>query len=203
MNGYERRTEMKKDRIRFATLELFSLYDTDKISMADIAKKAGVAPATIYNYFGPKEELVKNTIIYFIEKKWDTLKRALESDLSFPKLMEQIIFTRNELEDKIDLDVLNKLISTNPDPEIKSFIDDFYNNRFPNAILKFIEKGREENYIHEKFSNEAVMIYLQTYRDMAHHPELLSNKNTALLKELYTMMLYGLAGKHFNENHDE
>lgn len=195
MNGYKRRTEKKKDRIRYSALELFSLHGADKTSIAKIAEKAGVAPATVYNYFGTKEELVRNTIIHFIEKKWDSLKGMLESDLPFPKLMEHIIFTREEITAQINLDSLNDLINTNTDPEVKNFIDDFYHNKFPNAILQFIKKGRREGYIHKELSNDAVMLYLQMYRDVAHHPDLLSNKNKGLLKELYSMMLYGLAGQ--------
>ncbi len=195
MDGYERRTKKKKNKIRYSALELFSLHGVDKTSIAKIAEKAGVAPATIYNYFGNKEDLVKDTIIYFINKKWDSLKYMLESDLPFPKLIEEIIFTREEITGQINLDLLNDLINTNVDPEIKNFIDDFYNNKFPNAILQFIDKGRREGYIHKELSNDAVMLYLQMYRDIAHHPDQLNNKNKDLLKELYSMMLYGLAGQ--------
>lgn len=195
MNGYELRTEKKKDRIRYSALELFSLHGVNNTSIAKIAEKAGVAPATVYNYFGTKDQLVKNTVIYFIEKKWDTLKRILDSDMPFPELLEHIVFTREELTDKISLDFINELINVNPDYEMKRYIDEFYNNRFPDAIHRFIDKGRTEGYIHKELSNDAVMLYLEMYRDAAHRPDLLSNKNKNLLKELYSMMLYGLAGQ--------
>lgn len=196
MNGYERRTEKKKDRIRYSALELFSLHGADKTSVAKIAEKAGVAPASVYNYFGTKEDLVKDTIIYFIEKKWDTLKEMLESDLPFPELIQHIIFIREEMTGQINLDLLNDLINTNPDPEVKHLIDDFYHHKFPNAILQFIDKGRREGYIHSELSNDGVMLYLQMYRDTIHRPEVLRNQNKGLIKELYQMMLYGLAGKN-------
>ena len=32
----------------------------DKISVSDIVKKAGVSRMTYYNYYGPKDELVKD-----------------------------------------------------------------------------------------------------------------------------------------------
>lgn len=200
MNGYERRTERKKDKIRYATLELFSLQGIEKTSIAKIAEKAGVAPASVYNYFGSKEDLVKDTITYFIEKAWDSLMGKLESNLPFPKLIEHIIFTREEIAGHMNLDLLNDLIHTNADPEIKQFIDDFYHNKFPNAILQFIDKGRREGYIHHELSNDAVMLYLQMYRDTAHRADLLNNRNKDLLRELYSMMLYGLAGQPIDKN---
>lgn len=199
MNGYERRTEKKKNKIRHSALELFSVHGVDKTSIAKIAEKAGVAPATVYNYFGTKEDLAKDTLIYFIDKKWTSLKEMLASDLPFPELIEEIIFTREEIAGQINLDLLNELINTNTDPEVKRFIDDFYHNKFPKAIHQFIDKGRREGFIHKELSTDAIMLYLQMYRDAAHHPDLLSNKNKGLFKELHSMMLYGLAGQPTNK----
>ena len=47
MNGFERRTEQKKDKIRTAALELFCTYGPDKTSVNEIAQKAGGSPASI------------------------------------------------------------------------------------------------------------------------------------------------------------
>lgn len=41
MNGYERRTELKKDKIRTAALELFCQYGPDKTNINEIAQRAG------------------------------------------------------------------------------------------------------------------------------------------------------------------
>lgn len=124
----------------------------------------------------------------------------MASDLPFPKLIEEIIFTREEIAGQINLDLLNELINTNTDPEVKRFIDDFYHNKFPNAILQFIDKGRRECYINHELSNDAVMLYLQMYRDTAHRADLLNNRNKDRLRELYSMMLYGLAGPPIDKN---
>lgn len=83
MNGYERRTELKKDKIPTAALEPFCAYGTDKTSINEIAQKAGVAPASIYNYFGSKEGLVKDTVINLFESSWKAKKELWESDLPF------------------------------------------------------------------------------------------------------------------------
>jgi len=47
-----------KEDIRRAAEELFSRFGADKVSVNDIARKAGVSQATIYNNFGSKDELV-------------------------------------------------------------------------------------------------------------------------------------------------
>ena len=58
MDGFERRKEQSKEDIRRAAEELFSKFGADKVSVNDIARKAGVSQATIYNNFGSKDELV-------------------------------------------------------------------------------------------------------------------------------------------------
>ncbi|GJM81486.1 hypothetical protein HMSSN139_39820 [Paenibacillus sp. HMSSN-139] len=44
MNGYQRRTEQKREKVKRAAVELFTAYGLDKVSLAEIAKQAGVRP---------------------------------------------------------------------------------------------------------------------------------------------------------------
>ena len=188
MNGYKRRTELKKDKIRTAALELFCTYGTDKTSINEIAQKAGVAPASIYNYFGSKEGLMKDTFINLLESGWKAKKELWETDLPFPELMKRAVSMKDDFIDQINLELLT-------DPEIKKLIDDFYERRYPSIVSQVIEKGRREGYIRRDLSIEAAMIHLNMYQNVIQHPGMLKNRNKNLLKELYDLMLYGLAGQ--------
>jgi len=42
--------------------KLFSQFGVEKVSIVDIARKAGVSQATIYNNFGSKEALVREFV---------------------------------------------------------------------------------------------------------------------------------------------
>ncbi len=192
MNGYERRTELKKDKIRTAALELFCAYGTDKTSINEIAQKAGVAPASIYNYFGSKEGLMKDTTINLLESGWQARKELWETDLPFPELVRRAVSMNYDFIDHINLDTLRVLFNT--DPEIKKLADDFYKHRYSYIVGQFIEKGRREGYIRKDISIEAATIYLKMYQDVFQQPEILKNSNKDLLKELCDLMLYGLAG---------
>lgn len=197
MNGYERRTELKKDKIRAAALELFCMYGTDKTSINEIAQKAGVAPASIYNYFGSKEGLMKDTIINLLESGWKARKELWESDLPFPELMKRAISMNYNFIDQINLETLRALF--NADPEIKKLVDDFHKNRYPYIVGKFLEKGLAEGYIRKALSVEAATVYLKMYQDVLQQPELLKNRNKELLKELCDLMLYGLSDQPIDD----
>ncbi|EHQ89101.1 TetR/AcrR family transcriptional regulator [Desulfosporosinus youngiae] len=192
MNGYERRTELKKDKIRTAALGLFCMYGTDKTSINEIAQKAGVAPASIYNYFGSKEGLMKDTIINLLKSGWKARKELWETDLPFPELLKRAISMKDDFIDQINLETLKALL--NADPEIKKLADDFDTHEYPYIVGQFLEKGRREGYIHREISIEAAMVYLKMYQEVVQKPEMLRNSNKDLLKELYDLMLYGLAG---------
>jgi AcrR family transcriptional regulator len=192
MNGYERRTELKKDKIRTAALELFCKYGPDKTNINEIAQRAGVSPASIYNYFGSKEGLMKETIINLIKSNWELRKELWESDLPFPEILKRTVSMKNDFFDQVNLDNFWALFNSNP--EIKKLVDDFNKNEYPYIVSKFIEKGREEGYIRKEISFEAAMIYLTMYLDVLQRPDLHKNANRELIKELLDLMIYGLTG---------
>ena len=197
MNGFERRTELKKEKIRTAALELFCKYGTDKTNINEIAQQAGVSPASIYNYFGSKEGLMKETIINLLESSWKTRKELYESDLPFPELLKQLISMKNEFFDQIDLDNFWALFNSNP--EIKKIVDDFIKTKYPYIISIFLEKGRREGYISKEISLEAAMIYLTIYQEVLMRSEMQKKVNNKLIKELLDLILYGLAGQAISD----
>jgi AcrR family transcriptional regulator len=198
MNGFERRTEQKKDKIRTAALELFCTYGPDKTSVNEIAQRAGVSPASVYNYFGSKEGLMKDTIINLLESSWKLREELWNSELPFPELLKRSVTMKDDFYDRIDLDNFLDLLNSNI--EIKKHIDDFNKKRYPKIVQKFIEKGRREGYIRKEISLEAAMVYLTMYQDVLQRPEMKKRINSELLKELLDLMIYGLAGQPISDN---
>jgi AcrR family transcriptional regulator len=58
-------------------------YGPDKTSVNEIAQKAGVSPASIYNYFGTKEGLMKDSIINLLESSWKLREELWDSERHF------------------------------------------------------------------------------------------------------------------------
>ncbi len=192
MNGYERRSELKKDKIRTAALELFSIYGTDKTSVNEIAQRAGVAPASIYNYFGSKEGLIKETVLNLLETSWKEKKELWETDLPFPELLKRTITMKDDFINQTNPELFN-IFDT--DIEIKKLIDNFHKTRYPYIVGLFLEKGRTEGYIQRELSIEAAMLYLKMYQNLAKEHEILKSENKDLLKEVFDLMIYGLTGQ--------
>ena len=199
MNGYERRSELKKDKIRTAALELFSIYGTEKTSVNEIAQRAGVAPASIYNYFGSKEGLIKETVLNLLESNWKERKELWEDDLPFPELLRRTISMKDNFIDQTNPELLH-IFDT--DIEVKKLIESFHKTRYPHIVKLFLEKGRKEGYIRRDLSIEAAMLYLKMYQNLAQEHEVFKSENKNLLKEVFDLMIYGLTGKPITDEQE-
>ncbi|MGY3778541.1 TetR/AcrR family transcriptional regulator [Isobaculum melis] len=79
-----------KEKILMAATNLFSDGTYDRVSMKEIAANAGVKPASIYNYFASKEELLTAIICYYAE--------VLEELLHFNRIDDLMIRYKNPIE---------------------------------------------------------------------------------------------------------
>lgn len=65
---------MKEEQIINAARELFKNYGFKKVSMDEIAGKAGVTKRTVYKYFASKQDLLK----FFINEELINMKKIIE-----------------------------------------------------------------------------------------------------------------------------
>ncbi|MFZ7104125.1 MAG: TetR/AcrR family transcriptional regulator [Peptococcaceae bacterium] len=194
MDGFERRTERKKENIRKTAFELFSTYGVQRVSIAEIAKKAKVSQVTIYNYFGSKDELLRDVILSLLNKRLQEDMEVIESDLPFPQKIETYISEKTSELSAMDPDFLRSMESD--DPVIRQITEDFTKNKYIPLLLKLIEKGREEGYIQHDISNEAILIYINMFREGKHSASLLNfEQSRDLFKDLVTLFFYGIFGK--------
>ena len=91
MDGFARRKASSRKRIRQAAYELFSQFGVDKVSITDIARKAGVSPATIYNNFDGKEALVREFVTTTIEQFTTRIQDALTPEMPYRDKMATFV----------------------------------------------------------------------------------------------------------------
>lgn len=194
MDGYKRRTEMKKEKIKRAAMELFMTYGIEKVSMAEIAGKANVSPVTIYNYFGAKEELSKRVISDMLEEMWQERIQWIQSELPFQEKIEKMIFETTEFSGMANPDFLKELMSSSP--EMRRIVEEVYQKHL-NALLQFIDEGKREGSINKDISNEAYVFYFNILKEASAKIEVTADKdrNQRMVKDLVTLVFYGLLGK--------
>jgi len=194
MDGYQKRTEKKKENIRKAALELFSEFGIEKVTISEIAKKANVSPVTIYNYFGSKDDLVKHVISHSFNEAIEKQKALIESDMPFPEKIKKLIFEKAAYIETLNHEFLMKVISS--DPEIQTVVDNIYKKSIP-IMVNLFEEGKREGYIDPNISNETILMYVNLFKQAMNQFQFsdVPEKNSQLTKEFGQLFFYGLLNK--------
>ena len=196
MNGFERRKEEKKGAVCRAALELFEAHGPRKVSVNDVAQKAGVSPVTIYNHFGSKQELVRAVIRQMLQSSLADFQGIITSDQSYIERLRQIFLFKQERLRILHGEMLQAVLSE--DPEIRQFVNDLLERRLYDMMLSFFDEGKREGYIKPDLSNEAILFYLEMFQAFAYaRPDLYARfKNEPrLLDDTWRLFLYGLMDK--------
>ena len=196
MKPSERRIERNKDRILRATLELFQVHGIKKTTTHDIAQKAGVSPATVYNHFGSKEDLVRAAVKHFLTSAAADFSNILKGDHSFLGKMEQVLLFKSDMLGQYQGEFMQTLISE--DPEIRHLVDSVYLAEMRQMIIDFYEEGKRQGYVNPELSTETIMRYLLIVRSGMAAESVLSEDpehNRQLMQEMTPLFLYGIMGK--------
>ena len=196
MKPSERRIERNKDRILWTTLDLFQVHGIKKTTTNDIARKAGLSPATVYNHFGSKEDLVRAAVKYFLSSTAADFSKIFEGDLSFLEKMEQILSYKSDMLGQYQGEFMQTVISE--DPEIRYLVDSVYLTEIRQMIIDFYEEGKRQGYVNPELSTETIMRYMLIVRSGMAAESILSEDpehNRKLMQELTPLFLYGILGK--------
>ena len=201
MDGFARRKEQSKDDIRKAAWELFSQFGVDKVSMADVARKAGVSQATIYNNFGSKEALAREFVSTSVESLVSRVQEIVIPGHSYQEKMTAFFqfissmmaegkpsSSRNAVFDS-SLDLQN-------DPEIKKIRIEAQ-EKMITLMMGLIEEGRQQGQVNPELSDEALCIYFTIFMDVFTHSKFQYqySRTPNLVDEMGSLMLHGLKGK--------
>ncbi|MFC1957538.1 TetR/AcrR family transcriptional regulator [Chloroflexota bacterium] len=196
MKAYERRIEQNKERILRATLELFQVHGIKKTTTNDIARKAGLSPATIYNHFGSKEDLLRAAVKYFLTSIAADFSKIIEGDLSFLEKMEQILLYKSDMLGQYQGEFMQTIISE--DPEIRHIVDSVYMTEIRQMVISFYEEGKRQGHVNPELSTETIMHYSLIVRSGMAAESILSEDpehNRKMMQELAPLFLYGIMGK--------
>ncbi len=201
MDGFARRKEQSKEEIRKAAWELFSQHGVDKVSMMDIANKAGVSQATIYNNFGSKDALVREFVAFAVEALSKGVQDAIASGRSFEeKIAAFFQFISAMMEDGKKASTGNPVFASSldlqNDPEIKK-IRMKAEEEMIALLLGLVREGREQGQVNPELSDEALRLYFTAFMDIFPSAKFRSlySRRPGLINELRSLMMNGLNGK--------
>jgi AcrR family transcriptional regulator len=199
-NGFERRKEQSKEEIRRAAWELFAQFGVERVSMADIARKAGVSQATIYNNFGSKETLAGEFVAIVVDGLVDGIEQVLAPEMPFREKMAafanyigEMIATGRPFE--AGTTIFSSSADLQNDPEIRK-IRDAAREKMTGLMLRLVAEGRAQGQVDPSLSDEALHVYFRAFMDVFIDPQLQRRfaSSAALVQELGSLMIYGLNG---------
>jgi len=201
-NGFERRKEQSKEDIRKAAWELFSQFGVGKVSIADIARKAGVSQATIYNNFGSKDALAREFVTRAVDQLVDRVQKVLTPDRPYREKMATFIQFIAEVmihdrPTQADATVFTSSSDLQNDPEIRR-IRDSAREKMTNLLLGLVKEGKEQAQVDQNLSEEALRVYFGAFMDVFTNPQLQYQFYTSpkIVQDLGSLMIFGLSGQH-------
>ncbi|MCV4230338.1 TetR/AcrR family transcriptional regulator [Virgibacillus sp. LDC1] len=195
MNGYERRKHKKIEQVFDAAFQLFSRHGYQKVSVNEIAQQAGVSPATIYNYFGTKDQLYMEMIKDWMDKQLEVYERILDSTRSFAEKTREIM----QLEAK-NLTFLSEefgKFQTSEERGISQTIQQYSEEKVKGFFMRFVALGKQEGYIHKNQTEEVAMLYFSMFMNELGRRWDSGNQEygNGSMETLLELFFYGLAGQ--------
>lgn len=154
---------MKKDQVIEAARELFHQFGFKKVSMDEIAAKAGVTKKTIYMYFSSKEELLK----YFIQEEISNMEKIVEDieakNLDFFETVNQAIYAILQYRKKQEfLTLMSREAEWLKNPVIIDSLK-MIDNKIQNYIRRKLEFAKEKGYIDYKDLDVTTFLIYKMY----------------------------------------
>lgn len=187
MDGFQKRKEKKIKQIFSASLELVLKYGFDKVKVDEIANKAHVSPATIYNYFGTKEELYQQMLNNWFDSKLEEYEVILNSKISFNEKIRDIM-TR-------EVKYIGMLTNiSREDPESVHYYLHNIEKKFESFFLRVIQQGKRDGYISFLYSEQLLKKYFKFFFHEINDLIYTKNNNNMDedIKQYLQLFFYGL-----------
>ena len=190
----------KRESIIGAAVELFrNSHRLRRVSVEDIAERAGVSPTTIYHYFGTRdvlvEEIARRLVMAIIERS----REFLSSSLPFPQKLQAVVSGKIALTSQANDEIVNKMVSQ--DPEMAKFVEEVYRKELVPIWNSFLSDGKESGYIDPDLDADVFMTYLDILRaGFGAKADLLREwrNNLPLLEKMTRLVFYGFMKRDVN-----
>ncbi|WP_312111367.1 TetR/AcrR family transcriptional regulator [Brevibacillus reuszeri] len=154
MDGYERRTTIKRKLIEKAAFELLNIGGIKALRIKDVADRAGTSPVSIYNYYGSKEKLIYEVMRSFYEQQTAKLRSLVTNDEPFIDQLNDFFLQKPKDTNLLRKDIMEEILEVNH--ELNTLVKEYQQQTIP-VFLEWIDKGRKQGYVKEGTSNETIL----------------------------------------------
>lgn len=193
MNGFERRTREKKEKVLKSAFELMNASDDGNITIEELAKHSNVGKTTIFKYFGNKDNLIREVYKYFMEEMIKRAKKIIDENKPFEEtlaaLTQNKIICLNRISDAFYTRMMEYITEKNEDG--LSLAEKYFEYNY-NMMLDFFHRGRKEGKIDLKYSDEFLLLYFQAIVEGFSNPQIYE-KAKYYIEELTEMLIKGIA----------
>ncbi|MGM9903298.1 TetR/AcrR family transcriptional regulator [Enterococcus hirae] len=195
MNGFEKRTQEKKQRVLNTTFNrMNSEMGIANVTIEEVAKEAGVGKTSIFNYFGSKEQLIQEVFKQFLTEMRNAAREIMTQHLPFEETM--IAMSQNKIKylegvhKQFYLDLMDFYTDKN-NGSFSKLMEEYTNESF-SMMLDLFHQGRKEGKVDIKYSDEFLLLYFQALVEGIASP-LIYEKILPYTPEWTEVLIKGLA----------
>lgn len=195
MNGFEKRTEEKKRQVLSATFEMMnSNTGVENVTIEEVVKLSKVSKATIFKYFGNKENLITEVFKDFLNRMGDTARQIMKEDRPFEETI--IAMSKNKIHffERVNkqfyLDLMDH-VTQKKDDALSTLMEEYSKESFA-IMLDLFHRGRKEGKVALKYSDEFLLLYFEALVEGISNPRIYA-KIMPYTQEWTEMILKGIA----------
>ncbi|HPE68124.1 MAG TPA: TetR/AcrR family transcriptional regulator [Thermotogota bacterium] len=162
MNGYQKRTNQKREAILKSARQLFQTYGFKKVSLNEIAATAGVSPVTIYNQFRTKESLGYNIFSPILQQFDSTFFEILGNSEKTREKLKQILLFQKQAFPERDRQLMHSV--QQHVPALEEHAAEVL-GRTSRAFQQFLSAGQQRGDIRDDISLEVLHFFLMQFVD--------------------------------------
>ena len=195
MNGFEKRAERIKEKIKDTVFRMLQTWEPRKIRVADIAAEAGVSQVTIYNYFGSKEGLLRETFRDYLNRSIDDFEAFVGSGPTMKEVVSYILQYDKMTYRAFSPEMIKQLLVD--DADISREVDRVYRERILPFMERFFDEGKQRGEISTQVSTQMIMTYIGLlYNQIQASLDLMqrSGDPDKFVEEATHLFFYGICG---------
>lgn len=175
-----------------SALSLYLKKGLQDTTVAEIAADAGVSKVTIFNYFGTKDNLIREVVLHYISEIYAEFHAIVHSDLSFETKLEKMMFLKSAELEHSSSEFIDEIMEEYNRTD--SRIRELYEREGLELYMNLFMQGKNEGKIHDELTIEAMIVYLSIFSEGLRKKSIYSSV-LPYTKEVMELFLYGLAGK--------